>query len=346
MRIALHAFDGITAFHLAAPLLVFGEVARQDLAPGWTTTVWSADAHSVRTSEGIVIDDLAGPAAAESADLLVFPSWPADFPEPDGELLALIRDRHARGAGIAGLCLGAFPVAGSGVLDGRAVATHWASAQELAARYPAVDVHADALYLDHGDVLTSAGTASGLDACLHIVRDRLGSAAAATVARHLVIAPHREGDQAQYIDRPVPDDAAGPIGDTITWALANLDQRLSVTELAAHAHMSTRNFSRRFHETTGMSPAKWILTRRLDEARRLLETTTWSITRISAACGFASAVTFRQNFTAHYATTPTSYRHRFTDHTGATGSAPELSSPRAQGAQAQARGHRRRRSQS
>ncbi|MFE8008269.1 GlxA family transcriptional regulator [Streptomyces sp. NPDC057418] len=334
MRIAIHAFDGITAFHLAAPLLVFGEVARQDLAPGWTTTVWSADAHAVRTSEGVVIGDLAGPAAAESADLLVFPSWPADLREPDDEIVTLIRDTHARGAGIAGLCLGAFAVAGSGVLDGRTVATHWASAERLAERYPAVDVRADALYLDHGDVLTSAGTASGLDACLHIVRDRLGSAAAAAVARHLVIAPHREGDQAQYIDRPVPDDAAGPIGDTITWALANLDQRLSVTALATHAHMSARNFSRRFHQTTGMSPARWILTRRLDEARRLLETTTWSITRISAACGFASAVTFRQNFTAHYATTPTSYRHRFTDHAEATGSAPELTSPRAGGAQA------------
>ncbi|MFB6600807.1 GlxA family transcriptional regulator [Streptomyces diastaticus] len=322
MRIAVHAFDGITAFHLAAPLLVFGEVARQGLAPEWTTTVWSTDARSVRTSEGVVIDDLAGPAAADGADLLVFPSWPADFPEPDGDLVTLIRDMHGRGAGIVGLCLGAFPVAGSGVLDGRTVATHWASAAELAGRYPNVDVQADALYLDHGDVLTSAGTASGLDACLHLVRGRLGSAAAATVARHLVIAPHREGDQAQYIDRPVPDDAAGPIGGTITWALANLDQRLSVTELAAHAHMSTRNFSRRFYETTGTSPAKWVLTRRLDEARRLLETTTWSITRIAAACGFASAVTFRQNFAAHYATTPTSYRHRFTYRARMNGSAP------------------------
>ncbi|GAA0952571.1 GlxA family transcriptional regulator [Actinocorallia libanotica] len=329
MRIAVHAFDGITAFHLAAPLLVFGEVARQELAPGWATAVWSADARAVRTSEGIVLGDLAGPDAVDAADLIIFPSWPTDLPEPDDGLIALIRAAHARGSGIVGLCLGAFPVAASGVLDGRAVATHWASAARLAERHPAVDVHADALYLDHGDVLTSAGTASGLDACLHLVRDRLGSAAAATIARHLVIAPHREGDQAQYIDRPLPGNAAGPIGDTITWALANLDRRLSVTELAAHACMSTRNFSRRFYETTGMSPAKWILTRRLDEARRLLETTTWSITRISAACGFASAVTFRQNFTAHYATTPTSYRHRFTDRTGTTGPAPEPSTPQA-----------------
>ena len=200
-------------------------------------------------------------------------------------------------------------------LDGRAAATHWAAAAELSERYPAVDVRADVLYLDHGDVLTSAGTASGLDACLHIVRQRLGSDAAATVARHLVIAPHREGDQAQYIDRPIPRDEAGPLGDTITWALAHLEQELSVDALAARARMSPRN-SLRFHETTGMSPAKWVLTRRLDEARRLLETTTWPITRVAQACGFASAVTFRQNFTAHFATTPTSYRARFASHSG------------------------------
>ncbi|OIJ69772.1 GlxA family transcriptional regulator [Streptomyces mangrovisoli] len=325
MRIAVHAFDGITAFHLAAPLLVFGEVGRLGLAQGWTITVWSSDGRPVRTSEGVLLGDLAGPAAADDADLLVFPSWPEELPEPDGTMTDLIRDGHERGAGIVGLCLGAFAVAGSGVLDGRSVATHWTAAAELAARYPAVDVHADSLYVDHGDVLTSAGTASGLDACLHIVRTRLGSATATTVARHLVIAPHREGDQAQYIDRPLPDDAVGPIGETVTWALANLDQPLSVTELAAHARMSPRNFSRRFQEATGMTPARWVLTRRLDEARRLLETTAWSVTRIASACGFASAVTFRQNFTAQYATTPTSYRNRFTQHT--TAARPQPASP-------------------
>ncbi|EHR61385.1 GlxA family transcriptional regulator [Saccharomonospora cyanea] len=313
MRIAVHAFEKITAFHLAAPLLVFGEVSRQGLATGWSTTVWSAHGCPVRTEEGIVIDDLAGAGAADSADLLVFPSWPDDFPEPDERLVGLIRAAHERGAVIAGLCLGAFPVAASGVIDNRAAATHWAAASRLSERYPAVDVRADALYLDHGDVLTSAGTASALDACLHVVRTRLGSAAAAAVARHLVIAPHREGDQAQYIDRPVLGHATGPIGETIEWALAHLDQRLSVDAMAARARMSPRNFSRRFHETTGMSPARWVLTRRLDEARRLLETTTWPVSRIAEVCGFASTVTFRQNFVAHYATTPTSYRYRFTD---------------------------------
>ncbi|SIO89806.1 GlxA family transcriptional regulator [Nocardiopsis sp. JB363] len=315
MRIAVRVFDGITTFHLAAPLLVFGELSRRYPDSGWTTTVWSDDGSPVRTEEGVTMGDLHGPSVSEHADLLVFPSWPVHLPEPEPGLRDLIRAAHARGAGIAGLCLGSFPVVGSGILDGRTAATHWSAAEELAVRHPAVQVSPNALYLDHGDVLTSAGTASALDACLHIVRARLGSEVAATVARHLVIAPHREGDQAQYIDRPVLDDPEeGAIGETMAWALENLDRSLTVEALAGRASMSPRNFSRRFRETTGMSPARWILSRRLDEARRLLETTDRPIAQIAAACGFASAVTFRQNFTARYATTPTSYRNRFTDH--------------------------------
>jgi transcriptional regulator GlxA family with amidase domain len=175
-----------------------------------------------------------------------------------------------------------------------------------------VKVNPAALYLDHGDVLTSAGTASAIDACLHIVRSHLGSAAAATVARHLVVAPHREGDQAQYVDRPMPQpDGVGHLGPTIDWALAHLDQLLTVDDLAAHARMSRRNFTRRFAEVMGTTPARWVLARRLDEARRLLETTTWPVARIATACGFSSVVAFRQNFVATYATTPTSYRQRF-----------------------------------
>lgn len=168
------------------------------------------------------------------------------------------------------------------------------------------------MYIDHGDVLTSAGTASALDACLHVVRTRLGTAAAARVARHLVIAPHREGGQAQYIERPLPTHQGhGPISEVITWALANLDADLSVEQLAARSMMSKRNFTRRFRETTGTSPAEWVAERRLEESRALLETTSWEIGRIARACGFRSPVTFRQRFNARYATTPTSYRKRF-----------------------------------
>jgi len=311
MRIAVHAFDGITMFHIAAPLLVFGEVTRQSLAEDWVTSVWTQGGGAIRTAEGILIDDVSGPSATD-ADLLVFPSWPADLPPAEDWLTDLIRAAHERGSRIAGLCLGAFPVVESHVLDGREALTHWAVAPQFAQRFPAVEVNDSALYLDHGDVLTSAGTASAIDACLHIVRSRLGSAAAATVARHLVVAPHREGDQAQYILRPMPEPGGvGHLGPTLEWVLAHLDQTLTVDRLANHAGMSRRNFTRRFREATGATPADWVLAQRLGEARRLLEGTAWSIDRIARTCGFSSVVTFRQNFTAAYATTPTSYRRRF-----------------------------------
>lgn len=314
MRIAVHAFDGMTMFHLAAPLLVFDTARELGLAPTWRTTVWTSEGRGIRTSEGIVVGDLAGPEITEDADLLLFPSWPVDLPPPDNDLVGIVRGAHGRGARIAGLCLGAFPVAGSGVLDGRTAVTHWAAADSLSHQHPQIDVRRSALYIDHDDVLTSAGTASTIDACLHIVRASLGSAAASTLARHLVLAPHRDGDQAQFIERPVPQEqGAGPIGDTIQWALENFDQDLSVEALAVHACMSRRSFARRFRDATGSTPARWVLARRLDAARTLLETTTWSIERIARECGFGSAVTFRQNFVAAFATTPTFYRRRFSE---------------------------------
>ena len=312
MRIAVHAFDGITLFHLAVPLMVFGEVGRQHLAEGWDPVVWTDDGHGVRSADGPRIEDVAGPEAIDGADLVVLPSLPGDL-RPTGEALAdSLRATHARGGRIAGLCLGAFPVVDSGVLDGRDVVTHWGAVDRLARRRPEVRVDAASLYLDHGDVLTSAGTASAIDACLHVVRSHLGSAAAAQVARHLVVAPHREGDQAQYVDRPMPEPGGvGHLGPTIDWALAHLDRPLAVDDLAARAGMSRRNFSRRFVEVMGSTPARWVMDRRLDEARRLLEATSWPVDRVAAACGFGSVVTFRQNFVAAYATTPTSYRQRF-----------------------------------
>lgn len=312
MKIVVFAFDGITMFHLAAPLIVFETASSLGLAPEWQATVWTADGGSIRTSEGVRMDDLAGPDTVADADMVVFPSWPVELPAPDADLVAIIDDARRRGARIAGLCLGAFPVAASGVLDGRTAVTHWAATDALAAQRPDVDVQRSALYIDHGDVLTSAGTASAIDACLHLVRTELGSAAASSVARHLVVAPHRDGDQAQFVEYSIPpQNDPGPIADTVEWVLANLDQDLSVAALAAHACMSKRSFSRRFRDATGTTPARWVLSRRLDAARTLLETTTWSVERIARECGFASAVTFRQNFVGSLAIPPTLYRRRF-----------------------------------
>lgn len=313
MRIAVHAFEGITMFHLSVPLLVFGEVGRLGLADGWSTTVWSDDGRAVRTAEGLVVDGVVGPAAVDGADLVVFPSWPTSLPPLETTVAADVRRAHAGGTRVAGLCLGAFPVVESGVLAGRPAVTHWAASQDLARRSGDVVVDDSALYIDHGDVLTSAGTASALDSCLHLVRTTLGAAAATTLARHLVVAPHRDGDQAQYIDRPLPEPGGtGDLGDTLQWALAHLEADLGADALARHAGMSRRNLIRRFTEATGTPPARWIKQQRLDEVRRLLEATDWPVERIARSCGFGSVVTLRQNFAAAYATTPTAYRRRFT----------------------------------
>jgi transcriptional regulator GlxA family with amidase domain len=312
VTVAVHAFDGVTMFHLAAPLLVFGEVARLDGTPPWTTRLWAERPGDVRTAEGNTVGGVAGPEAVADAAIVVVPSWPLPVAPPSDALRATLRDAHARGAVVAGLCLGAFALAGAGLLDGRTAVTHWDAMALLAERHPEVTVDASVLYVDHGDVLTSAGTAAALDACLHLVRTHLGAAPAAQIARHLVVAPHREGGQAQYVERPLADPGRGdPIGEVVAWALERLDEPLPVDRLARQARMSRRSFIRHFRASTGTTPARWILLRRLDESRRLLETTDWSVEHVAGACGFGSAAMFRQHFGAAFGTTPTGYRRRF-----------------------------------
>lgn len=312
MRIAVYAFDGITMFHLAAPLMVFGELARLGLADDWKVRLWADQPGSVRTAEGYPIGEIEGPDLVDWAQIVIVPSWPQPVIPSSEEFRGRLRTAHERGATIVGLCLGAFPVVDSGVLNGRAAVTHWEMLPELAEHLPGTDMQTSVLYIDHGDVLTSAGTASSIDACLHLLRRHLGSAAANRVARGLVVAPHRDGGQSQYIERPLahaPTDTA--IADVQQWALGHLTEELSVDRMATRANMSRRSFIRRFTTTTGMTPARWILAQRLNEARTLLETTDWSVDEVASACGFASTVTFRQNFTAAFATTPTAYRRHF-----------------------------------
>ncbi|WP_309076484.1 helix-turn-helix domain-containing protein [Paenarthrobacter sp.] len=311
MRIAVYAFDGATMFHLAVPQMVFDEVTRQGLA-GWTTVLFSDQEGGITTAEGYPLGKVKGPEAAEAADVVVVPSWFDDGRVPSDSLRQVLHGAHDRGAPILGLCLGAIPVADAGLLAGRPAVTHWQAFNSLTARHPDVPLDQSVLYIDHGDVLTSAGTASALDACLHLVRARLGADAANQVARSLVIAPHREGGQAQYIERPVPERSTDdPISRLLEWALGRLGEPLTIDRLAAQAHLSRRTFVRAFRAATGSTPAVWIRARRLDAARRLLETTDLSIDQISADCGFGSAVTLRQNFAAAFSTTPTEYRRHF-----------------------------------
>ncbi|MCZ2827596.1 helix-turn-helix domain-containing protein [Modestobacter sp. VKM Ac-2986] len=311
MRIAIHAFDGVTMFHLAVPQMVFDEVRRQGLG-AWETVLFGDRPGSIRTAEGHRIGDVAGPAAAEDADVVVVPSWSADGRPATPALQDVLRAGHARGATVAGLCLGALAVADAGLLSGRSAVTHWAAFGAMADRHPDVALDTAVLYIDHGDVLTSAGTASGLDACLHLVRVRLGADAANRVARSLVVAPHRLGGQAQYIERPLPASAEqDPIADVQAWALTRLDGSLTVAELAAAAHMSRRTFIRAFQASTGTTPAVWVRSRRLDLARRLLETTDAPVDHVATACGFGSPVTLRQAFAAAFRTSPSDYRRQF-----------------------------------
>ena len=318
MRIAVYAFDTITMFHLAAPLMVFGEVGRLELAPAWETRLWSDRAGGVRTVEGYSIGDVAGPSTLDWADIVVIPSWPLPLSPINERLRVQLSDAHSRGTPIVGLCLGAFAVADAGFLDGRSAVTHWEMMPALAQRHPGIGLDESVLYIDHDDVMTSAGTASAIDACLHLVRKHLGSAVATRVARSLVVAPHREGGQAQYIERPLAEPASDTaVANVLEWALGRLGEHLSVDRLAAQARMSRRNFVRQFRLSTGTTPARWVLEQRLGEARVLLETTDWSIEAIAVACGFGSVVTFRQNFVSAFATTPSEYRKQFADRSGA-----------------------------
>lgn len=311
MRIAVYAFDDVTMFHLAVPQMVFDEVTRQGLAE-WSTVLFSDHGGSVRTAEGYQLGEVLGPEAADDADVVVVPSWFDDGRAPNEALGGVLKQAHERGMTILGLCLGTIPVADAGLLTGRSAVTHWQSFDSLAVRHPDVFLDQTVLYIDHGDVLTSAGTASGLDACLHLVRSRLGAEAANRVARSLVIAPHREGGQAQYIEHPLPPRSSDdPMARLLEWALGRLGEPLGIDRLASQAHMSRRTFIRAFRDSTGTTPSGWIRTRRLDAARRLLETTDLSIDQVAADCGFGSAVTLRQNFARAFSTTPTEYRRHF-----------------------------------
>jgi transcriptional regulator GlxA family with amidase domain len=221
---------------------------------------------------------------------------------------------------LVSICIGTFALAAAGILDGRKATTHWKYADELAARYPRMSVDPRVLYVDEGQVLTSAGVAAGIDLCLHLVRRDLGSQTANQVARSLVSAPHREGGQAQYIKRPLAPDTYGvTLAPTRAWALARLHEPLTVPRLAAHAHMAPRTFARRFVTETGTTPLRWLLAARLDRARELLESTELAVDHIADRCGLGSPSNLRLHFRRTFGTTPTAYRAAFAP-TTATGS--------------------------
>jgi transcriptional regulator GlxA family with amidase domain len=248
-------------------------------------------------------------AALRRADTIVVPAC-SDDPPP--ALLDALRRAHRRGARILSLCTGAFTLAAAGLLDGRRATTHWAHADELAARYPAVQVDPSVLYVDDGDILTSAGTAAGVDLCLHVIRLDYGAEVANAVARRMVVPPHRDGGQAQFVDTPVPEQSGSePFADTLEWLQHHLDDVITVEDLARRAAVSPRTFARRFRATTGTTPHQWMVRQRVLLAQRLLETTDAPIEAVAQLSGFGSATNLRQHFQRQVRTSPLAYRRTF-----------------------------------
>jgi transcriptional regulator GlxA family with amidase domain len=248
--------------------------------------------------------------AAEGADLLIAPAYDSDE-RPSEAVLDLFRRAHARGAWLLSVCTGAFLFGEAGLLDGRSCTTHWMHTEELKQRFPAATVDPDVLFVEDDRVITSAGTAAGIDACLHHVRCELGAAVANKIARRMVVPPQRDGGQRQYIDLPVPSCNADSLAPLLTWMREHLAEEQSVKVLARRASMSERTFARRFAAETGTTPGKWLLAQRLHHARTLLESSDVAIENVAARSGFGSAALLRHHFGTHVGVAPAEYRRTF-----------------------------------
>ncbi len=268
------------------------------------------------TSTGVVLQAEASLGAVAAADTIVVPGYVEVLRPPPPPVLASLRAAAARGARVLSICTGAFALAYAGLLDGRRATTHWVAAAKLADRFPAVTVDPNVLHVDDGTILTSAGVAAGLDLCLHVVRRDHGATVAAAIARHTVVAPHRDGNQAQFIEQPIPVSALEQdeksLLATRTWALDHLHERLDLARLARNAGMSPRTFARHLRAEMGTTPLQWVLAQRVLLARQLLEQTDQTIEGVAHACGFSTAPNLRRHFTRAAGTTPTAYRRAFT----------------------------------
>ncbi len=311
-KIAVVAFDGISPYHLSLPCLVFGN-HRADLgvAP-YDFMVCSAEDGKLRTSGGFTIETVHDLGVLSSADIVIVPSWRNPHEPAPVSLIEALRAAHARGAQVVGLCLGVFVVAEAGLLEGRRATTHWLWARLFTERFSNVRLEVDKLYIDEGDVLTSAGNAAGMDCCLHLFRKHHGADVANRLARRLVVQPHRPGGQAQFIERPMQHDGAGDrLSITLAWARANLSTPHTIRSLADHARLGERTFSRRFQQLTGTSVKRWLTEERLLLAQCLLESSNKPVNDIAHTAGFTDSLSMRQQFAAKLNTTPSMYRKVF-----------------------------------
>lgn len=310
--IAVLAFDGISPFHLSVPCLVFGEDRTSLGLPRFEFRICAVKAGPIHTEAGLTVAAPHGLEGLDGADIVIIPSWHHLGETPAPVLMEALREAHERGALIVGLCLGTFAIAAAGLLSGRRAATHWAYSERLQKLHPDIAVDATVLYVDNGDVVTSAGVAAGLDCCLHIVRARYGAEAALRLARQIVLSPHRQGGQAQFIEHPV---AKGADADRFTQALdavrATLGETHNLDRVAEAAGLTRRTFTRRFQKSIGTSFGEWLTSQRIELAQRLLEATEKSMDMVAFEVGFGSATSLRQHFSARLKTSPAQYRREF-----------------------------------
>ncbi len=306
-RVVVLALDGVYPFELGIPSRIFGAADGR-----YEVLTCSVDGQPVRSNADFTIGVAHGPEILATADTVVVASvaptrLSTELPAEVAAALARIRPD----ARIVSICTAAFVLAAAGLLDGRRATTHWQVADVFRRRYPHIDLDPDVLFVHDGRILTSAGAASGVDVCLHIVRTDHGSELANAVARRCVVPPFRDGGQAQYIEQPVPESGAASTAATRAWALERLDEPLTLTDLAAHARMSLRTFARRFNEEVGLSPGRWLIQQRVARARHLLEASDLSVDQIAGQVGFATGASLRQHLHAAIGVSPQAYRRTF-----------------------------------
>jgi transcriptional regulator GlxA family with amidase domain len=306
-RVVVLALDGVYPFELGIPSRILGAADGR-----YEVLTCTVDGRPARTNADFSVAVEHGPEILATADTVVVVSMAAPYipTELTPEIAAALA-RIRPDARIVSICTAAFVLAAAGLLDGRRATTHWQVADRFRAMYPYVDLDPDVLFVDDGRILTSAGAASGVDICLHIVRTDHGSELANKVARRCVVPPFRDGGQAQYIEQPVPESGAASTAGTRAWALERLGEPLTLTELAGHARMSLRTFARRFNEEVGVSPGRWLIHQRVARARHLLESSDLSVDRIAGEVGFATGASLRQHLHAAIGVSPQTYRRTF-----------------------------------
>jgi AraC family transcriptional activator FtrA len=309
--VAILAYDGLCTFEFGIAIEIFA-LPRPEFAFAWYRhSIVAVDQGPLRATGGFMVSADAGYEALTEARTIVIPGWRSRDELPPQALLDALRQAHERGARLLSICSGVFVLAAAGLLDGKRATTHWRYCDELARRFPAIVVDPAVLYVDSGQVITSAGSAAGIDACLHLVERDFGAHVSNTVARRLVMAPLRAGGQAQFIAAPVAQAPRHDLAAVLEWARERLGETLTVPQMAAKALMSERTFLRRFKDATGMTPKSWLQHERMARARSLLETSALDTEQVAQRCGFASAESFRVAFRKAVGLAPSFYRERF-----------------------------------